>query len=80
MEYLKHIAQDYIKRNSINFTNIRKTRTVKKGEEQRKSRLYDIENFTVSYSKNETFIRNIKLSLVGKKDTGSNLLYLLTYL
>ena len=56
---LKHIAQDYIKRNSINFTNIRKTRTVKKGEEQRKSRLYDIENFTVSYSKNETFIRNI---------------------
>ncbi len=56
---LKNIAQDYVKRNSINFTNVRKNRTVKKGEEQRKSRLYDIENFTVSYSKNETFIRNI---------------------
>ena len=56
---LKNIAQDYVQRNSINFTNVRKNRTIKKGEEQRKSRLYDIENFTVSYSKNETFIRNI---------------------
>ena len=56
---LKNIAQDYVKRNSINFTNVRKAKTIKKGEEQRKSRIYDVENFTVSYSKNETFIRNI---------------------
>ena len=56
---LKFIAQDYIKRNSINFTNVRKAKTIKKGEEQKKNRIYDIENFTVSYSKNETFIRNI---------------------
>ncbi len=56
---LKHIAQDYIKRKSINFTNVRKTQTVQKGEDQKKSRVYDLENFTVSYSKNETFIRNI---------------------
>ena len=56
---LKNIAQDYIKRNSINFTNVRKSKTIKKGQEQRKSRLYDLDNFTLSYSKNETFIRNI---------------------
>ena len=56
---LKYIAQDYIKRNSINFTNVRKSKTIKKGEEQKKNKIYDLENFTVSYSKNETFIRNI---------------------
>ena len=56
---LKYIAQDYVKRSSVNFTNVRKTRTVKKGQEQRKNRLYDLENFTLSYSKNETNIRNI---------------------
>jgi len=56
---LKFIVQDYVKRNSINFTNVRKTKTIKKGEEQKKNRIYDIENFAVSYSKNETFIRNI---------------------
>jgi cell surface protein SprA len=44
---LKNIAQDYIKRNSINFTNVRKSKTIKKGEEQRKSRVYDLDNFTV---------------------------------
>lgn len=56
---LKHIAQDYVKRTSINFTNIRKTRVPKKGESQTNPKIYDIENFTLSYSKNETFIRNI---------------------
>jgi cell surface protein SprA len=60
---LKNIAQDYIQRNSINFTNVRKSKTIKKGEEQKKSRVYDLDNFTVSYSKNETFIRNINTRL-----------------
>ena len=56
---LKNIVQDYVQRKSINFTNVRKTKVQKKGEPVKKRRLYDIENFTVSYSKNETFIRNI---------------------
>ena len=56
---LKNIAQDYVSRKSINFTNVRKTRVQKKGEPQKKQKIYDLENFTISYSKNETFIRNI---------------------
>ena len=56
---LKNIVQDYVQRKSINFTNVRKTKIQKKGEKIQKSRLYDIENFTLSYSKNETYIRNI---------------------
>ena len=56
---LKNIAQDYVLRKSINFTNVRKTKVQKKGQKVKKSKLYDIENITVSYSKNETNIRNI---------------------
>ena len=56
---LKHIAQDYVERTSINFTNVRKTKVQKKGEAPKKQKVYDIENFTLSYSKNKTFFRNI---------------------
>ena len=56
---LKEIVQDYVQRKSINFTNIRKTKVQKKGAKAEKAKIYDVENFTVSYSKNETFIRNI---------------------
>ena len=56
---LKNIVQDYVSRKSINFTNVRKTKIQKKGQKAKKARLYDIENVTVSYSKNETKIRNI---------------------
>ena len=56
---LKNIVQDYTQRKSINFTNVRKTKIQKKGDKPKKKRVYDIENFTISYSKNETFIRNI---------------------
>ncbi len=56
---LQDIVQDYVKRNSINFTSVRKVKTVKKGQKPKKAKVYDIENFTLSYSKNETFIRNI---------------------
>ena len=38
---------------------LKRQKVQKKGEPVKKRRLYDIENFTVSYSKNETFIRNI---------------------
>ena len=56
---LKNIVQDYVQRKSVNFTNVRKTKIQKKGEKIKKSKIYDVENFTFSYSKNETFIRNI---------------------
>ena len=56
---LKNIAQDYVERKSINFTNVRKRKVQKKGDAPKKAKIYDIENFTISYSKNETFIRNI---------------------
>ena len=56
---LKHIAQDYITRKSVNFTNVRKIPKQQKGEKTKTPKLYDLENFTFSYSNNETFIRNI---------------------
>lgn len=56
---LKNITQDFVERKSINFSNVRKTKVQKKGEKLKKQRLYDAENFTISYSKNETNIRNI---------------------
>ena len=60
---LKHIAQDYVKRNSINFTNVRKmpsfNKNKGKNEKSKKPKVYDIENVSLSYSFNETFIRNI---------------------
>jgi cell surface protein SprA len=58
---LKHIVQDYVKRKSINFTNVRKAKTTKKGQTAKKPKVYDLENFSLSYSKNETFIRNINI-------------------
>ena len=58
---LKYIVQDYVKRKSINFTNVRKAKTTKKGQTAKKPKVYDVENFSLSYSKNETFIRNINI-------------------
>ena len=56
---LKQITQDFVQRKSINFTTVRKTKIHKKGQPIKRKRIYDIENFTISYSKNETLIRNI---------------------
>ncbi|MBC8267014.1 MAG: cell surface protein SprA, partial [Flavobacteriales bacterium] len=60
---LKHIAQDYVKRKSINFTNVRKVQAFNKKKSKnakaKKAKVYDIENVSLSYSFNETFIRNI---------------------
>ena len=38
---------------------LEKQKFKKKEKKIKKSQIYDIENFTVSYSKNEIFIRNI---------------------
>ena len=51
---LKNIVQDYTKRKSINFTNVRKVKKV--GDKTKsKDRFYDLENFSLTYAYNETF-------------------------
>jgi cell surface protein SprA len=52
---LKYISQDIITRKSLNFTNVR----IEPQREQTKVRLWDPENFSLSYSYNEIFKRNI---------------------
>jgi cell surface protein SprA len=54
---LRKATQDYTRRRSINFTNVRKERKGAKG--QKNPQVYDIENFAASYSFSETFRRNI---------------------
>ncbi len=54
---LRQATQDYTRRRSINFTNVRKERKGAKGGKN--PQVYDIENFAASYSFSETFRRNI---------------------
>lgn len=50
---LRNMSNDYTRLRNINFINVHKERTPKKGSEPRKPRIYDIENFNVSYSYSE---------------------------
>ncbi len=52
---LKALVNDYTQRKNINFVNVRKDRT----GNANKPRLYDIENWNVSYSFSEIYHRNI---------------------
>ncbi|WP_299579052.1 cell surface protein SprA [uncultured Sunxiuqinia sp.] len=52
---LKQIAQDYVSRKSINFTNVKVDKMSKSG----KPRLYDPTNFSVTYAYNEMKKRNV---------------------
>jgi len=54
---LRQATQDYTRRRSINFTNVRKERNANKAN--RNPQIYDIENFAASYSFSEVFRRNI---------------------
>ena len=72
---LRHIAQDYVSRKRINFTNVRKISVQKKGEKPSPPKLYDLENFTLSYSKNEVFIRNINTEYNRTKTYRGSLTY-----
>ncbi len=51
----KERSRSYTKRRSINFTNVRKQRGKNAGD----PKIWDIENFSLSYSYNERFERNI---------------------
>ncbi len=52
---LKFIAQDIVTRKSLNFTNVR----VEPQRQQTKAHIWDPENFSLSYSYNEIFRRNV---------------------
>ncbi len=54
---LKRLTLDYTQRKNINFMNVRKDKV----GAQSKSRIYDIENFNVSYSYSEEYHRNIDI-------------------
>lgn len=52
---IKRVTEDYTRRKSINFTNVKKER----GKNAKKPHFYDIENVSVSYAFTELFYRNI---------------------
>src|SRR5690606_35713360 len=55
---LRRAAQEYTIRRDINFTNVRKDR---QPSANRKPQVYDIENFSASYSFSEVFRRSINV-------------------
>ncbi len=71
-EQLKKMTEDYTRRKSINFTNVRKNRT---GGSGKKSRIYDIENFNLSFGYNETYRRNVNTEYDLLKDYHAALAY-----
>lgn len=54
---LKKIVQDYTLRKNINFTNVRK----EKVGANKKSRVYDIENFDLTYAYSEIYHRDVDI-------------------
>ncbi len=68
---IKRIAQDLTRRKSINFTNVSKSRT------QRGStpRLWDLENFSVSYAYTEVYSRNIDIEYDKRQNWRGSLGY-----
>lgn len=67
---LRQATQDYTRRRSLNFTNVRKERT---GNGARQTPMpWDIENFAVSYSFSEVFRRNINTRFdINRQHNGS---------
>lgn len=68
---LKKMTQDYTKRKSINFTNVKKT----KGKGATKTHIYDIENVSVSYSYSEIFKRNVNMEYDSTRNYKAGLMY-----
>ncbi len=68
---LKSIVQDYTKRNSLNFTNVKKD----KGKNSKKSHIYDISNFALSYSYTQIFKRNVNVEYNDQKNYRGGLMY-----
>lgn len=68
---LKFLTQDYTRRRSINFTNVRKD----KGRDSKKNHIYDIENWTATYSYSEFYRRNTTIEFNFLKDYHGGLTY-----
>ncbi|MFZ4412371.1 MAG: cell surface protein SprA [Bacteroidales bacterium] len=60
---IRQLVQDYTTRKNINFMNVRKERT----GNSTKNRVYDVENFDVSYSYSEIYKRNVDIEYDIKK-------------
>ena len=58
---LKEIIQDYTRRKSINFTNVKK----EKGKNAKKSHFYDVENIALGYAYTETNRRNSSVQWIA---------------
>ena len=70
---LSEISQDYLRRRSLNFTNVRKERV---GARAKKTPMpYDIENFSATYTFNETYRRNISIQQDLRRDYRGSLNY-----
>ena len=70
-EAIHDIVDDYTRRRSINFTNVRKVKT----NPDSKSRLWDIENFSVSYAFTEYHHRDFINELTLQKNYRAALAY-----
>lgn len=70
---LREISQDYTRRRSINFTNVKKERTGKKA--QKKPMPWDVENLSATYSYTEIFRRNISVKQDLREDHRGQLNY-----
>ncbi len=68
---LKNVTEDYTRRKSINFTNVKKEKT--KGS--KKNHIYDVENFAVTYAFNEIYHRNINIEYSSIKNYRGGLTY-----
>jgi cell surface protein SprA len=68
---LKYVTQDYTKRQSINFTNVKKD----KGKNSKKSHIYDVENWAASYSFNEIYRRNVNIEYNSQINHRGGLMY-----
>jgi cell surface protein SprA len=66
---IKKMSQDYIRRKSINLTNVRISKS------EGKPRIYDISNFAVSYSFNEQLSRNISTEERVQRNVRGGLTY-----
>lgn len=54
---IRKITDDYTRRRSINFTNVRKN----PGPNKKKSHFYDVENFSFTYAYSQIFKRNVNV-------------------
>jgi cell surface protein SprA len=65
---IKQLTEGYTYRKNFNFMNVRKDRT----KMDKKPKIYDIENFNISYSYSEIFHRDVDIEYdLSKKYTGS---------